>query len=162
MGKFRLTHVTLYAKGWYRKSNDLLADLKHCLKVDYLVSALSKQDVAMILIHNLKDSDFGKTFKMGLDSMLNDISPENSYSVGYYHKDTPCLFSRVNEVSEPYDYWMAVIHTCLIRIQCMEREYWEIGMPDYDNVLPHLTDGCYKGQTKKTAYFRAKKMFEKQ
>jgi hypothetical protein len=32
--KFKLTHVVLYAKGWYNSSDDIYADLKEILKLD--------------------------------------------------------------------------------------------------------------------------------
>lgn len=129
---FPLGHTALYAKGWYKRSGDIVEDLKKTLQADDY-TPFNKRDVAQIILRNCKESDcMPHTFD--LNHFLEDIAPEKCHQFGYFHKDSMFNFYKSEE---PYDYWTAVIYRCLSYLGGMGCEYWDFILPDYENILPH-------------------------
>ena len=54
--KFKLANVVLYAKGWYKKSDDIWEDLKKILEFDNY-TPFTKMDVYSIIVTAFQESN---------------------------------------------------------------------------------------------------------
>lgn len=154
---FTLGHVALYAKGWYQRSSDVVADMKQCLRGTYEVDCMTKRDVAQVILNALLRSDFGKTHTMmEPQRLIEDIAPNNCHTVGYYHRETPLPIWCGVMPDVEYDYWTAVIHLCLSRLLMAESGECKMCIPDFKNVLPNNR----QGESDRKDMKRAKAMFE--
>ena len=54
--KFKLTNVVLYAKGWYKKSDDIWEDLKKILELDNY-TPFTKIDIYSIIATAFQESN---------------------------------------------------------------------------------------------------------
>ena len=81
--KFNLTNVVLYAKGWYKKSDDIWADLKKILELDDY-SPFSKNDVYSIIAARFSEFDHRSS---ELFEVLKGIHPNSCWKYGYYVKE---------------------------------------------------------------------------
>lgn len=82
--KFKLTNVVLYAKGWYKQSNDIWEDLKKILELDDY-TPFTKMDVYSIILTAFQNSNIYRITE--LKEVLNGIHPLNCWKVGYFVKD---------------------------------------------------------------------------
>ena len=57
--KFKLTNVVLYAKGWYKKSDDIWEDLKKILELDNY-TPFTKTDIYSIIVDAFQESNIYK------------------------------------------------------------------------------------------------------
>jgi hypothetical protein len=113
MERFGLGHVALYAKGHYKRSNNIWADLQKCFTADdFSGEFFDKYDsVHLLCIHAERIPYHGSNPKA--IQLINDIAPENCWKRGYYTKDA----KWVKEENLPeYDYWEAVARFYLSEI----------------------------------------------
>jgi hypothetical protein len=140
------THIYLYAKGHYKR-NDVIEDLRilvaercgqynECSKE----GRVSKNDVCIVLTHIIRPYVIKNSHYL-FDELLNDISPENSWKVGYRNRQSsyPNLIGDMRIVDLPeYDYWTALIYKSLSILRMLKlKEILEIegaplGEPDYE------------------------------
>lgn len=114
---FKLSHVTLYAKGWYNKSNDVYTDLLNILKLDDY-TPFENNDVIRILLYNYEES-----FNIKLIDFISDIHESNCWKVGY-PKDLK------------YDLYTAIIYKILFDIKYIEDKNWIVKCPKYSKENP--------------------------
>lgn len=114
---FTLSHVCLYAKGWYVKTNDIFEDLKKFLQLDDY-SPFDKSDVLSILIHRYED-----IVDIDLLGFLSDIHKDNCWKIGYPN-------------NLEYDYYTAIIYKILSDIRFLESKYVKWKCPKYSKQNP--------------------------
>lgn len=125
MSKNSLKHTVLYAKGWYKTSDDVWKDIKTCLKADdYLGQGMSNWDVIEVITRNLNRVP-NVTIKhyMSPIQIMSGLSPENKWKTGFT-KD------------EPYDYLKSVLGYLFSVMRQLTRHDFEVVEADYVNVLP--------------------------
>lgn len=130
---YHLKHTALYAKGYYQRSNNIVADLIKILNADGMMPS-NKWDVSQILLNNYDSLPFHGYSKVR--SIVEGISPSNVWKVGYYCKGNSILFKEELELPE-YDYHIAVIMFVLsnIAMSCLDDLGGELIQPD-ENILP--------------------------
>lgn len=125
----RTEHIYLYAKHWYKMTNDPIADVQTIIK-NCEGQEFSRKDVIKITFHialrHLTDekSDGSTDFKF--ESFISNVDPAGSWKVGYYHNnpdgDRKLFISdvdpdgswKVNEYDDrKYDYWESVFYASL-------------------------------------------------
>ena len=139
-------HFYLYAKGWYNRSGSILCDLS-IIQGEYCgidSSHISKYDISRMLIglaykHIENEHQF-------LD-FLSHLNPSYCWWVGYLHKDSPTDMHGSYKEDEklPYDFHLALIHSCLSILSLAEvrrfvegegyKDLLNLGEPDY-SILP--------------------------
>ena len=81
MNKFKLSHVVLYAKGWYKITDDIWEDLANILVLDNY-NPWNKSDVFSIIISAFQSSGIYRITE--LKEVLVRISPSECWKFGYY------------------------------------------------------------------------------
>jgi hypothetical protein len=123
--KFKLTHVVLYAKGWYNSSDDIYADLKEILKLDDY-TPFTNGDVYSILLNSFNNWNHQST---SLDRVLMGIHPNNCWKVNYFTKGSP--WSSTPDDNPDYDIPTAFIYYVMSVLRFLEPEYWTPTQPNY-------------------------------
>lgn len=113
--KFPLSYVTLYAKGWYQKSDNLEEDLIKILKLENY-TAFDLFDVYRILL-----KFYNKSFKIDLFDFISDIDVNNCWKIAYYPKN--------------YNLYEAVIHKILSDLRMLDNTEWDVKTPKYTKEL---------------------------
>ena len=109
---FKLGHVALYAKGWYKRSDNIWQDLIQILKLDNY-SPFNKNDVWSIIVNR-----FCEECDVRMVDMLNDICEDNCWKVGYF---TDKHTWNVNYINNPkYDMPTATMYYILSHLRCTE------------------------------------------
>ena len=111
--KFKLSHTVLYAKGWYKKSDDVFEDLKEILRLDDY-TPFSKKDVFTILITEFENSIM---FDGRLGKFLTEIHPDNAW-----------MYLKRNE---EYDYITVIVKRILSKLSMSPKEMYERKIPKY-------------------------------
>jgi len=124
--KFKLTNVVLYAKGWYKESNDVWEDLKQILELDDY-SPFDKDDVYSIMLTAVQNSNIYRWTE--LKEVLNGINEANCWKFGYYTKN--CKWVDESEKYPDYDMKTAFIYYVLSNLRFMETKYWNPKTPKY-------------------------------
>lgn len=132
-------HFYLYAKGHYKKTN-IFDDLVTIYSKVYGMDLTNETEkvkltyVSGILVNLVKHHMF--KYDNAFFEFIAEISPENSYRVGYYHKLNKFLLQK-NENVEEYDFDKAVIHKCrsILSLTKVTDIPFELGEPD-ENILP--------------------------
>lgn len=125
--KYKLSHLVLYAKGWYKKSDDVWEDLKKILELDNY-SPFDKVDVYSIIISSLSDKEFYPRF-IELREVLNGIHPDNCWKYGYYIKGNPWQSNPTKLVE--YDMPTAFIYYILSNLRFIDNAEWIVKTPNY-------------------------------
>ena len=139
MDKFTLYHVTLYAKGWYKRENKktIWEDLQVMLSLDnYSGELMDKGDIVALILNHCSRLDT-RPFKE-LTEFANGISPSYCWKYGYFTKGN-AIWRRDNEKLPDYDYYEAIVRYCLSNLSCTEIKNITNGklpMPDYIKGLP--------------------------
>jgi hypothetical protein len=135
MSKIKLSHVVLYAKGWYHGTDNIIRDLQFALTLDgYSGEFFKKRDLANKLVESCSALSSEIThFKT--TQILNGIRPELSYLVGYYHNSSPDWCTRDEWRKGDYDYDLAIIHYCLSGLRFLDKERWNSTKPIYGKGL---------------------------
>lgn len=127
---FKLKNVALYAKGWYKKSEDIWADLKLCLVGDDY-TPFTNSDVLCIIIPiiaELNEKPIGN-FTINL---ISETHPSNCWKYGYTVKGTP--YSGDSEIE--YDYHEAVLRYFLSELKFTSMSLLGMLPLPSDDVMP--------------------------
>lgn len=144
--KFKLSHVTLYAKGWYKHTDDIWADLMKILELDGYQS-FDRRDVYNILVNSVQNSNLYRWTE--LREVLNGIHPDNCWKVGYWTKG--CAFGPENNVE--YDMATAFVYYVMSNLKFLETEKWTPVIPKYkrypksDNITIRKVIEHFNGKT---------------
>jgi len=125
---FYLSHVTLYAKGWYNRSEDIVSDLIKILKLDDY-TPYDKNDVVLILLNA-----YEKSFNVRLVDLISSIHKYNCWKVGYYTKNAEWV--KEYETLPEYDMYTAVIYKILSDLRFLEKKDWIVKFPKYSKEIP--------------------------
>jgi len=130
MNKFDLKHITLYAKNWYKRSDNIIEDLCKCLQADgYIIN--HKSEVFSMLLNRLNSINYLTSDKA--IQAINESSPDQCWKCGYYINTNTW---RNNYETYPiYDYQTSFIYWCLSEISIMDKNQCEITIPN-NKVLP--------------------------
>jgi len=121
--KFPLSHVTLYSKGWYNHSENIIFDLIKILELDNY-SPFDQRDVVSIIMHRYEES-----FDIDMVNFINDIHPFNCWKVGYYTNRYEWV--KDHQTLPEYDIYTAIIYKILSDIRFLTNTEWEIKLPKY-------------------------------
>lgn len=126
--KFKLTNVVLYAKGWYKKSDDIFEDLKKILELDNYTS-FTKTDVYSIIVDAFQKSNIYRVTE--LKEVLNGIHPVNCWKHNYYCKENLSWSSNnVEKENLPdYDLVTAFIYYVISNLRSLDNNHWNPQMP---------------------------------
>jgi len=140
MEKFRLSHLCLYAKGWYQKTNDIVKDLQIVLSLDGFSGDLfSKREIASFMISKCEKIDI---VHFSTSKVVAGLEPSQTFKTGYVHNLTPKYFVREDEQLQDYDYCLAIIYYCLSGLSMLDNEKWVRDVPIYGKGLEkpeHIT-----------------------
>ena len=114
------SHIYLYAKNWYKKTN-VIEDLK------ILYGKRNGLEPEHISTNNILDCLFNLAAKhlkgpRDMSAFISDISPDNYWKI-----------SRFGD--EPWDYWKAVISKCLSVLSLIRVDEIENGLDEPDFTL---------------------------
>lgn len=137
------THIYLYAKGHYNDTN-VIEDLKIIMaercgqySLRYQEGRCDLRDVISVLV-NLTYS-YIRRHDYLFQEFVSDVSPDNSWKVGYRTKQMKTMFIEKDHDTFPeYDYWTAVIYKCLSILrhttvtEILEVDGRPIGEADYE------------------------------
>lgn len=123
--KFKLSHVVLYAKGWYKHSDDIWEDLKKILELDDY-SPFDKMDVYSIILTAVQNSNIYRWTE--LKEILNGIHPNNCWKYGYYVEENKDWVTKSVKI-HTYDMPTAFIYYTLSNLRFMENKYWNPKLP---------------------------------
>jgi hypothetical protein len=135
MSKIKLSHVVLYAKGWYHSTDNIVRDLQFALTLDgYSGEFFNKGNLANILVESCSALS-NEIFHFKTTEILNGIRPEFSYKTGYYHNSSPDWCTRDEWRKGDYDYDLAIINYCLSGLRFLDKERWNPIKPTYGKGL---------------------------
>lgn len=120
-GKFELTNVVLYARGWYLITDNIWNDLKKILVLDGY-TPFTDLDVYSILLNKVQNCGIHRWPE--LREVLIGITPENCWKCGYYTKDHTWVESEVE-----YDVKTAFLHYVISNLRFIESEKWDVQAP---------------------------------
>lgn len=123
--KFKLTNVVLYAKGWYKQSDNIWNDLIEILKLDNY-SPFDKWGVYSILIGAVQSSNIYRWSE--LKEVLNGIHPNNCWKYGYYVKENESWAGKDTIIHE-YDMPTAFVYYVISNLKFCTHEHWNPQMP---------------------------------
>ena len=106
---FKLSHVVLYAKGWYVESDDIWSDLKQMLEYDNY-TPFSNRDVFRIITNMFGKSNLDSNCNNLLETLIG-IQPAECWKYGY-----ECT-------KETYDMSTAVMYYILSSIRFIDDKY---------------------------------------
>lgn len=140
MEKFGLIHLALYSKGFYKKSDDIISDLRKCFMADnYAGDVMDITDMCYVALSQFQKID--KRECRDLISYTDGISPANCYRNGYYTKQNiRNSFRKIDADKLPdYDIRIAVLYYVISTIRYLtfkEMGIDEIVRPDFKKCLP--------------------------
>jgi hypothetical protein len=118
---FPLSHVALYAKGWYRKSDNIFEDLRKILEFDNY-TPFTNADVVTILLRNYESS-----IKVSLVGFINEIHPTNSWKTGYMTQE-----SMFKKEGKEFDLYESIIYKILSDVRFLSVNEWIPKIPRYN------------------------------
>lgn len=128
MNKFKLSHVVLYAKGWYCKTDNVWEDLKHILKLDNY-EPYTNNDVLMIILRHYQN---WKGENLRLIDFICDIHPQNCWKTGFYTKD-----DWDKKSTQEYSMELACIYKILSDLRFIDsNEGWIKKVPKWSKEYP--------------------------
>lgn len=136
--KFKLSHVALYAKGWYHATDNIWRDLRFALTLDgYSGEFFKNKDIVRKLLQEC--SELNKTV-FTMDQIYIGIQKLETFKYGYIHKDSPsyCFINMqqkdIDNLPE-YDNDMAFVKYLISNIRFLTNNEWEVVKPKYGNKL---------------------------
>lgn len=123
---FKLSHVVLYAKGWYNRSDDIWADLTQMLEYDGY-TPFCNGDVFWIITNMFEESNLGGNTNSLLQVLIG-IQPTECWKYGY-----KCT-------KETYDISTAVMYYILSSVRFIDNTQWIPKVPKYNKVTPRPKD----------------------
>lgn len=124
---FPLSHVVLYAKGWYKQTDNIWDDLLEILKLDDY-TPFDRDDVYNIIVSRFSEFD---SHESTLRNVLFAISENNCWKVGYYTKGNAEWCKTPKEELPDYDMPTAFIYYVLSTFRFMPRDKWVVATPKY-------------------------------
>lgn len=94
---FRLSNLVLYAKGWYKITDDIWEDLKQILVLDDY-TPFTKEDIYSIILNSFENYSSRQTT---LREVLQGITPKECWKVGYYTKGNANWLSKKEQDDLP-------------------------------------------------------------
>lgn len=127
--KFKLLHTILYAKDWYKRSNNIWDDLKIILTLDgYNGELMTKTDIVSIILINCQLLDV-KCFTDLLE-FASGIDKNSAYKNGYEYQGMS--FQKQGTSYPEYDMYEAIIYYCISNLRFIETDlYGKLPHPDY-------------------------------
>lgn len=124
---FPLSHLTLYAKNWYKRSDNIWEDLKIILEMDGY-SPYTNGDVYSIIVNNFEKFEARES---ELRQVLTGIHPKECWKHGYKTKDN--YWSPYGKCEELPEYNMpeAFIMYVVSALAFIDNTQWERKLPDY-------------------------------
>jgi hypothetical protein len=122
---FPLSNLVLYAKDWYKKSDNVWDDLKKILELDDY-TPFTNGDVYRIITGQFSKFDVQQS---ELTEVLFGIHPNECWKVGYYVKG--CNWVNNSEQLPEYDMPTAFIHYVLSTLRFLDNEQWKVATPKY-------------------------------
>jgi hypothetical protein len=115
----QLKHVSLYAKGWYEKTDNVFEDLKKILTLDDYTPFVNN-DVFIILVHEYQ------RIKPHFDlaTFISEIQPRKASWHGYNPKEGE------------WDLFTAVVYYILSEFKFLDREATGRAVPKYSKQFP--------------------------
>jgi hypothetical protein len=126
--KFKLSHLTLYAKGWYENTDDVWGDLKKVLELDDY-SPFTKNDIYSIICSRFSEFDIRQS---ELKEVLYGIHPSTCWKYGYYTKG--CDWVKDEGVLPEYDMPTAFIYYVLSTLRFIDNSKWDVVTPKYSKM----------------------------
>lgn len=123
--QFKLSHVVLYAKGWYLETENKWEDLKKILTLDGY-TPFTNSDVYSIIINAFDNFEYRAT---ELKQMLSGIHPEECWKYGYY--TNTCTWINDYDNLPFYKMEDAIIHYILSTLRTLDKEHWIKVIPKY-------------------------------
>lgn len=127
MKQFQLAHLVLYAKGWYKKTDDIWEDLKKILVLDDY-TPFTKNDVYIVILGCFSRAEFDYRAN-DLRPVLEGIHPAECWKFGYYTKG--CTWVKNSENLPEYDMQTAFIYYVLSKLKFLEMKYYKFAVPKY-------------------------------
>jgi hypothetical protein len=119
MVKFDLMHVLLYARGFYKRSEDILYDLHLCLTEDGYEYLTSKEDIIGIIESRV--NIYCKSNDNVLRALRQEIHPSSCSRIGYYHANDFRSHKHKSidpiQMNKPYDVDMAFLYCYLSKLR---------------------------------------------
>ena len=131
--KFSLSHVALYAKRWYKRTNNVWGELKYFLELDGH-TPYTNDDIYRIILNRYNES----IFNGDLYQFLSDTTPDNCWKIGYIHKDS--FFNKENNYTNEYDHRIAILFKIISDLMFAEGDKIEIKRPIYSETNPMPDD----------------------
>lgn len=143
MEKFSLQHTVLYAKHWYKHSDNFWEDIKKCLTADgYSGEYFSPADCTNVIINHFER--LNHPYYGQLSRVLFGIQETECWKYGYYTNHHTWI--KDYEKRPIYNINEAIVRYCLSCFFNIETDKWNPCKPDFKNCLP-----ARKGITKKKA-----------
>lgn len=139
MGKLeKYRHFFLYAKGWYKRTDNIFRDLGVIISDMYIMSYNKsdfelKHDVCRRLLIIIEEKNLLNHNGNDLSSFINGIYEKNTWECGYIHKTSPIIDHRDQKYKDllEYDYVTAVVMKCLSIMRLSGKDVWgELGEID--------------------------------
>jgi hypothetical protein len=131
--KYQLSNVALYAKGHYKRSGDVWADVKRCLIADDYQPS-TQGDVVNIIINNSEPIFKDKDRKYMMLDLVDSIHPQACWKIGFFTKDFK--LNKDWEKCPDYDYMTAILYFYLSKLStALIKDLGDIGNAD-KKVLP--------------------------
>lgn len=124
---FPLSHLVLYAKGWYKQTDNIWEDLKEILKLDDY-TPFTNSNVFIIILGKFEEFNIQQS---SLREVLLSIHPKESWKVGYYTKDNYTWSNKPKEELVDYDMPTAFIYHVLSTLRFLENSKWNPKVPKY-------------------------------
>ena len=139
--KFPLTHVTWYAKDWYKSSgdtmNDIYNDLRVCLTADgYSGEYFKNEDISTMLLRRCEENIKSTSFLPS--EVIIETKPQNAWKSGYVYQEMPQ--ARNCDIQDKWNMTDAVTMYCLSQLRFIEGKYCDSNNPPNNSVLPFRND----------------------
>lgn len=158
MSKFSLQHTVLYAKNWYKHTDDFWSDMRKCLEADGYVGTFEgeteqsmKRRIAHIILLQFERLPYNGHSR-SMSALYDGTHPKNTWKYGYFTNHTPHLLRKQGEELPPYDREEAVVRYVLSNFASLHHDDWDPCIPDWKGT------GFKAERGSKT---KAKKMFKK-
>lgn len=137
--KFELSHVVLYAKGWYQKTDDIFRDLRFALTLDdYSGEFFKDKEIIYKLLSECEKLD-GYRFK--LSTIYNKIQPRNTAMYGYNHNLDQNIYGVYENIHENvYDFNLAILYYIISELRFIDKDSWNTVKPIYGKGLSKPKD----------------------
>lgn len=129
MAKFNLLHITLYAKGWYKREhggNTIWDDLKVMFGLDdYQGEFMTKNDMVNVMLNHCQLLDV-RAFT-NLTMFASGINKDNSYKNGYLYQGM--RFQKEDTTHPEWDYQEAIVRYCLSELRFLGKDELPCKLP---------------------------------